>query len=312
MISKYWKHLWYGIALVIPVIFGFFSFESNPSSQVGLEKKKSKGFQCYTPKHSHSTISGFRGYDLPGDTSLPNINKKFLVVLHMTQDSLGNQSLDAAGIAQAKNDILSGSGYFSDIGISFEASDSVYLVDNHRFDVIETEEELNELSRIYAKEHRINLFIINSYGGELEGGCGIAGDFSMYMAAGCFNPTSFGHETGHIFGLPHTFGGGSVLGDFVASDELADGSNCGTGGDAICDTPADPYIPNDTTGIVWVEDCAFIYDGLDANGDYYDPDLGNIMSYYFESCACGVFFTNGQLRVMADTYLNTTSKYLWW
>lgn len=285
-------------------------------SNTTVQKKLTK-FQCYTPPKSITTNSSnpteqFEFDLLEGDSSLPKLNKKFLVVLHMTQDSLGNPSMTDAELVQARNDIKSASGYYSPIKLSFEASDSVYRIENHRFDVIETEGELTELAQLYAQPNRINLFIINRYGGELEGGCGIAGDYSMFMAAGCVNPTSLAHESGHIFGLPHTFGGGSVLGDFIASSELADGSNCLTAGDFICDTPADPYIPNDTTGIVWIEDCAFVYDIPDANGDYFDPDLGNVMSYYFESCACGVFFTDGQLRSVASTYRNSSSRQLWW
>ncbi len=273
-------------------------------------------FQCYTPRKLNKIIPTesrlFNAVKVVGDTSLPKLNKKFLVVIHMTQDSLGNSPLSAAELIQAKNDLKSASGYYSPIKMSFEANDSVYIIENHRFDIIETEAELTELSQLYAKPNRINLFIINRYGGDLEGGCGIAGDYSMFMASGCVNPTSLAHESGHIFGLAHTFGGGSVLSNFTPSVELADGSNCGTAGDFICDTPADPYIPNDTTGIVWIEDCSFVYDVPDANGDYFDPDLGNVMSYYFESCACGVFFTDGQLRSVAETYKSSTSRQLWW
>lgn len=308
-----WKHvcIWSLFMMSVLVCTYALIYEDKEVLHIKVEPKK-KFFQCYAPKtiknHSHE----FRGEFISGDSSLPNVNKKFLVVLHITQDSLGNQPMTDAEIQQVRNDITTGSGYFSRIGISFEASDSVRLVDNPRFDVLETEDELSELARLYSEKHRLNMYIINGFEDDLEGSCGLAGDFNMYMAANCFNPTVFAHETGHVFGLNHTFGTGDVLGDFEVTDELVDGSNCVSGGDFICDTPADPFNPTDTTGIVWIEDCAFIYDGQDLNGDYYEPDLGNIMAYYYESCACGLFFTNGQLRAMADTYLNSTSNYLWW
>ena len=266
-------------------------------------------FQCYTrPKNANHAASHANFLvNHPGDSSLPQVNKKFLIALHITQDSLGNPSLDDAAIAQAKADIISGSSLFSKIGVSFEATDEVNLIENHRFHMIEEEEELDELSKLHSVSNRINLFIIDGFAGGLTGGCGIAGDFSMYMAAGCFNPGSFGHETGHIFGLSHTFNP-----DDSQTLELVNGSNCDTEGDGICDTPADPYIPNDTTGIVFIEDCAFVYDEKDANGEFYDPDLGNIMSYYFEACACGIFFTDGQLRKMASTYQDSPRNFRWW
>ena len=106
---------------------------------------------------------------------------------------------------------------------------------------------------------------------EMAGGCGISGDNlaalgAVYMAVGCVNSGSFAHETGHFFGLPHTFNP-----DESQTTELADGSNCSTDGDKICDTPADPYLTDSDE--TWIEDCAFVYEGKDANGDYYDPDM---------------------------------------
>ena len=298
------------VSVMILLCVSWWRVDSNPQTPVKTTvSAKQKFFQCYTrPNNIHHSNNHIHiAHSHAGDSSLPQVNKRFLVVLHITQDSLGTPSLDAAGIAQAKSDIIAGSGLFSKIGVSFEAVDEVNMVENHRFHTIEEEEELTELAQLHSVINRINLFIIDGFEGGLTGGCGIAGDFSMFMAAGCFNPGSFGHETGHIFGLSHTFNP-----DDSQTLELVNGSNCTTEGDGICDTPADPYIPNDTTGIVWVEDCAFIYDEKDANGEFYDPDLGNIMSYYFEACACGIFFTDGQLRQMAATYQNTPSKFRWW
>ncbi|MFY0598980.1 MAG: hypothetical protein JXR03_04875 [Cyclobacteriaceae bacterium] len=257
------------LAIILLVSFFFSRPDNNPIKKTDPANSKSlqgglKKFQCYTRPDGFDLVDDMRSNfdnnesNVLSDSSIVKVNKKFIVMLHMTQDSVGNLPLVGAALDQAKNDIRSASGYYSAIGISFELSDSINIIDNNRFNVIETESELGEISQLYDMPNRINLFIIDRFGGELEGGCGFAGDYSMYMASGCVNPTSFAHESGHIFGLPHTFGGGSVLSNFTASTELADDSNCETAGDFICDTPADPYIPNDTTGIVWIENCAFV------------------------------------------------------
>ncbi len=245
-----------------------------------------------------------------GDSSLPQVNKKFLVVLHMVQDSTGNYPLTNFELNLARAYIARASELYAGIGISFEASESVNLIENYSFNELGTETELSQLSNTYAKEHRINLFIVERFNDELEWSCGLAGGNSIYMAGDCIAPSAFAHESGHIFGLAHTFGTGDVRGLYVRSSELVDGSNCETTGDFVCDTPADPFTPR--SGNDWENDCAFIYEGTDANGDYYDPDLGNVMAYYNGTCACGDFFTDGQLRRVAEIYRDSVSNYLWW
>ena len=109
------------------------------------------------------------------------------------------------------------------------------------------------------------------------------------------------HEMGHYWGLEHTFEGNGT--------ELADGSNCETEGDGFCDTPGDPYVPF-TPSSEWETDCIFDWMGTDANGDFYDPDVGNIMSYY--DCAC--HFSYEQYLHMANLYTNNlqlNGQHMW-
>jgi hypothetical protein len=102
---------------------------------------------------------------------------------------------------------------------------------------------------------------------------------------------------GHYFGLSHTFEPGG---------ELVDGSNCSTVSDGICDTPADPFVEGDNTADYVNANCKFISMKKDANGQYYDPIVGNIMSYYPNACKCsaGLGFTHDQYLKMANTYLS--------
>lgn len=99
------------------------------------------------------------------------------------------------------------------------------------------------------------------------------------------------HELGHTFGLYHTFHDEFGL-------ELANGSNCATTGDLLCDTPADP-------NVTLRSGCLFNYDGKDSNDDYYRTEIGNFMTHYF--CA-HCFFTTSQYEKMAKTYLESEFK----
>jgi hypothetical protein len=114
----------------------------------------------------------------------------------------------------------------------------------------------------------------------------------VIMSKNCNDFSIFLHEVGHYFGLYHTHGKSNS----VRTDELVNGSNCQTAGDEVCDTPADPNVSSNTYGCTWLGGIG------DANGQTYQPDMTNIMSYAAPSCKNR--FTPGQLNRMAYTALN--------
>jgi hypothetical protein len=113
------------------------------------------------------------------------------------------------------------------------------------------------------------------------------------------------HEFGHYFNLLHTFGNSN--GD-VLSTELANGSNCNTAGDLICDTSADPYIDgrgdckryNYLTGNCFWGGSLYGCNYTDVNGSSYNPPINNQMSYWTRNDQCwdNFYFTSGQYNVM--------------
>jgi len=118
------------------------------------------------------------------------------------------------------------------------------------------------------------------------------------------------HHMGHTFGLRNTYDQSTI--------ELVDGSNCSTTGDLLCDTPADPFGQTYSTpqeqllieqGLLdttfFSPDCEFVYEIKDPNGQYYQPDMGNIMSIY--PCKCG--FTQDQYRLMVETILESKIRH---
>lgn len=98
------------------------------------------------------------------------------------------------------------------------------------------------------------------------------------------------HELGHNFSLYHTFQGSNTTStpELVTRDA---GANCTTAGDFLCDTPADPF--NRTGATTSTANGCEVYTGTitDPNGNPYNPQMGNIMSYYD---GCNPLFTAGQ------------------
>jgi hypothetical protein len=87
--------------------------------------------------------------------------------------------------------------------------------------------------------------MIDCYFVDYDGGyCGVSSftwsaDQGITYDNGCVgvadNPSTFPHEIGHYFNLLHTH-------ETAYGSECPSGSNCGTAGDLVCDTPADPEL----------------------------------------------------------------------
>lgn len=211
----------------------------------------------------------------------------------------------AAGITEAKiqENVDSLNRNFAPICVSFEICEFRYI-SNSYYNTIKNE-NWKEMQILYNVDNRINIYYVNDINLPSASPCGFAafkgiGDFTkegiaIKKIASCTGSTSktLSHEMGHYFGLSHTF---------ETAGELANGSNCATAGDQICDTPADPFVTGDDPNSYVDGSCKFISMKKDANGQYYDPIVGNIMSYYPDRCACG--FTHDQLLLMARNYLS--------
>lgn len=225
---------------------------------------------------------------------LPCLNRHFEIVVHAFKDSLGVVPVD---LADFESNVDSLDRYWAPLCVTFSICE-IRIHPNFQYNVIFDPDELDEMQNEFHVPHRINAYVFDQWKEDPPGqGKATLGGIAMMDKGGLFFASeSFGtlpHEMGHFWGLPHTFEVSNGL-------ELVDGSNCETAGDGVCDTPADPYDESGTEAFVDASTCRFIYKEKDANGDYYDPIVGNLMDYYPGECACGL--THGQYMKMVRTY----------
>jgi PKD repeat protein len=132
------------------------------------------------------------------------------------------------------------------------------------------------IGQLHDVSNAINMYFANTVSIGSSGVCGYAyfpgGPNRILIANGCADYGVITHELGHYFTLHHTHGRSNS----ALTDELVNGSNCATAGDEVCDTPADPNLYGQVNS-----NCEYTGGQTDANGDPFDPDTGNIMSYSF-------------------------------
>jgi hypothetical protein len=239
---------------------------------------------------------------------LPCVDKTFSIVVHIVNDSLGQPNVTHAQI-QSSVDGLNLA--FAPICISFSICE-FKTIDNFAYDKMTSEyypatkqNDWPEMQAQYNVKNRINIYYVadivdkpGKAGFAALGGIGVFDQFGIVIKKSSTDARTLTHEMGHYFGLLHTFQGPTPTTQTI---ELADGSNCKITGDLVCDTPADPYIDPDPSGNYVDATCRFISMKKDANGHYYDPLVGNVMSYYL-NCSCG--FTDEQYIRMATIYLS--------
>ncbi|RME99459.1 MAG: hypothetical protein D6772_07705, partial [Bacteroidetes bacterium] len=172
----------------------------------------------------------------------------------------------------------------------------------------------------------INVFVVDNAnsanGGEQEGTVlayyNIPRDWIVITASYVrANDATLSHEIGHFFSLLHTFNGyesephntPDVNAPVISPDgrtrtEFADGSNCASAGDFLCDTPAD-Y--NNGLG---ASRCELSLNILDPRGEAIDPDERNYVSYFLLCPDEEYHFTDDQLAVMDADYNSTRHRYL--
>lgn len=230
--------------------------------------------------------------------------KKYSISVHILTDTLGAQSITQTAI---DNGIAAANTHFAEICASFEIC-STYVHPNVRNDTIRVGRDHGEIAAMYDVPNTINVYYAIEVTGSVDI-CGYAtrGDMTVptktpqrdaiYIKKLCAGGITLTHELGYYFGLYRTFESNAN------GAELVDGSNCATAGDLMCDTKADPGPYQAMNG-----HCDLDPAQTDANGDYYTPNMCNIMSL---GGACNDYhFTTEQYNRMLEV-MEKGRNYLW-
>jgi hypothetical protein len=233
----------------------------------------------------------------------PSLSGRFPLVnvpvqIHLFKTSAGVATIT---LAQIRADIASANVKYANAGLKlFECVAPEIIQDDGLYDY-----HISQEAFVFANHYTtnaINLYFPNSiHVTTTSTVCGYSkmppsADF-VFIAASCTaNGSTFAHELGHYFGLPHTHSKWNNVG------ELVNGSNCSIGGDLICDTPADPDLTNKVNS-----SCGYTGTAKDANNMSYTPNTHMMMSY--STFACRNIFSSMQYTLMNTTY-NTSRNYL--
>jgi hypothetical protein len=189
--------------------------------------------------------------------------------------------------------------YYSETNISFSLLDSEYITSNSYNNV--NPSNYTKTFKLNPHSNAVDIYVF-SKGDSLGPYAGIA----EYIPSTAFvvrnmttaQTTTIAHEMGHCLGLYHTHHGTSQ--DEQSSStipELVDGSNSSYAGDYITDTPADPC--------TWNSNGTYRDELVDENGDHYNPDPFNIMSY----SQGRTVFTEKQVERIVKTFKKTSFAY---
>ena len=213
----------------------------------------------------------------------------FRLQIHIIRNNTHETSLN---ISALERDLDPLNTYYMPAAIKFYVCNGYNYIDNDLYYEFHYTDE-SYLITTYNDPYAINIFfadkVYNSSGSSVAG-------YSYYPSSNrnfiAINNQYVGqmtlmHEVGHFFNLRHTH-------DHAFGYELVNGTNCETAGDLCCDTPADPQLSYSNVNA----DCIYIGTDTDANGDLYNPNPHNIMSYARK--VCRNLFSNNQYERIRD------------
>jgi len=220
----------------------------------------------------NKTLTARQNYNKTVGKRLTQVPVRFYVL----RKSDGSDGIDTALLRKELDTI---NHYYKNAGIEFFLCEEIKMIDNDKYSPFYRYDE-GQIAEEHYKPGVLNIyFVADLYINSDRQVCGYAkfppSDDRIFMKNGCStNGSTLAHEIGHYFSLYHTHRGYNS-----PNQELVNGSNCEIRGDQICGTPADPKLSGKK-----VNNCQYTQNEKDLNGDVYQPQVGNIMSYAPRKC----------------------------
>ncbi|MBI5217066.1 MAG: hypothetical protein HY960_15025 [Ignavibacteriae bacterium] len=227
---------------------------------------------------------------LPSFFSMVSYPYHIPVSIHVVRFSDGTGGMSVSDVNLAMQILNS---EFEEMDMIFFQHGSIDYINSDYFHTVPDSEELeDELRDVNFVSNTVNLYFTN-----LTNKCGSSAfTFSTFQGilidSSCAtNPSSTPHEVGHHFDLYHTH-------EDAVGIECPDGSHCGSRGDLVCDTPADPG----QSGRVDTATCTYDNSAsppAECDATPYSPQVNNMMSYAPKDCRTD--FTSGQRERALNT-----------
>jgi len=265
------------------------------------QKTVNKGLppqDCGTPTPSREAVEAAEKAIFQLKQGLVNKGLPSLVTLpikaHIIRQSNGTGGLSEATLNAA---IATMNTIYQPTNLQFYLCSGVHYVDNDNLYNCDVDVD-NSLLVLNNVNDAVNIYFAGTLTAGNTGLNGIASFPSGNAAANRIllyngvvgNGQTLAHEMGHYWNLYHTHE--TAVGTELVTRSA--GANCGTAGDLVCDTPADPccYFYNPFN-------CTYNGTVVDVSGATYTPLVTNLMSYYGD---CRTQFTTGQQNRIGDGY----------
>ena len=237
---------------------------------------------CFTPPYTiHTTANSILSYSLQNNSAF-NTNLCLKIYVHVVRKSNGT---DGQSISSVNNAINILQADFNPFNINFVWDNTIDYIDNTSY----FNNPSNSIFTVNNHSDGIDIYLFDDSApaGGLANGVGnssefyVSGEFWGSPSVSLVMSHVISHEMGHVLFLWHTHHGTfNEGGNDNPCAELVNGSNAINCGDYVFDTPADPHLQFNVN----YPSCAWNSSGTDQNGNPYNPDEKNIMSYTNVNC----------------------------
>jgi hypothetical protein len=248
----------------------------------------------------------------PDEIQTPSSNYVVRIFIHIIRKSDGSDGQDASSVLTAKQTLVS---QFEPLGICISVLGQDEIWDDTYYDQTVFNHDADgdgKFDNFHPNSHSdaVDIYFLGA-DALFQGGTAAKIPSTSLVVGGALFSTNLvaspviSHEFGHCLGLYHTNHGFANCDESGPCTKLVNLSNWSTCGDFVSDTQQDPSWGQATLACLWNGGTCSGVSDQDANGDYYIPDMHNIMVKYIAPY-CFWYFTDGQGYRMKQIIANSS------